>query len=415
MLNGEGGMMNEAGVLIGSAAVFVYAMLAKRLSGWIVTPPLFFLGLGWALSDAGLIHLEGAELGLHVLAEITLVILLFSDASMIDAQTLRRGFVWPERMLILGLPLTMMLGTIVALLLLPGWTIWEAALIAAILAPTDAALGQAVVTNKAVPERVRRALTVEIGLNDGLALPAVLFFGCIAVGGFHDNIQNSWLVFAAEQIGLGALAGAAIGWLGGKAVRHAAEARLTSETFEGIGALALAGLAYFGSIAIGGNGFLAAFVGGLAFGQATKRRCRFVGEFMEAEGQVLVWLTFLLVGAVLMPMAARHIEPAAILMIFISLVVVRPLAIWLSLWGTDASPKVKAFMGWFGPRGLATVLFALLVVGDLEALVRGEEIVTIAATAVGLSALLHGITAAPAARRFGASVERDKGAVEGAA
>ncbi|MGI9509482.1 MAG: cation:proton antiporter [Geminicoccaceae bacterium] len=405
--------MNEAGILIGSAAVFVYAMLARRLSGWIVTPPLFFLALGWGLDEAGLIHLDGAELGLHVLAETTLVILLFSDAAMIDARALRRRFVWPERMLILGLPLAMVLGTVLALLLLPGWSLWEAALIAAILAPTDAALGQAVVTNKAVPERVRRALTVESGLNDGLALPAVLFFGCIAVGGVHDNIQSSWLVFAAEQIGLGALAGAAIGWLGGKAVQHASETRLTSETFEGIGALALAGLAYFGSVAIDGNGFLAAFVGGLAFGQATKQRSRFVGEFMEAEGQVLVWLTFLLVGAVLMPMAARHIEPVAVFMILMSLFIVRPLAIWLSLWGTDASPKVKVFMGWFGPRGLATVLFALLVVGDLEALVRGEEILTIAAMAVGLSALLHGVTAAPAARRFGKPVGHDEEAAEG--
>jgi len=403
--------MNEVGLLIGSATIFAYAMLARRLSGWIMTPPLFFLALGWGLSEAGLVHLEGAELGLHSLAEITLVILLFSDATMINAGVLRRLLVWPERMLALGLPLAIALGTMIALLLLPGWNLWEAALIAAIMAPTDAALGQAVVTNKAVPERIRTALTVESGLNDGLALPAVLFFGCIAVGDIHDNVQNSWLLFTAQQIGLGALAGAAIGWLGGRAVRHAAETGLTSEISEGIGALALAGIAYFGSIAIGGNGFLAAFVGGLAFGEATKRRCRFVGEFMEAEGQVLVWLTFLLVGAVLMPMAARHIEPIAISMILISLFIVRPLAIWLSLWGTDASPQAKAFMGWFGPRGLATVLFALLVVGEFEALVRGEEILTIAAMAVGLSALLHGITAAPAAKRFGGSMGHDEEAV----
>ena len=289
-----------------------------------------------------------------------------------------------------------------------GWTVWEAALIAAILAPTDAALGQAVVTNEAVPERVRRALNVESGVNDGLALPAVLFFGCLAVGGVHDNVQTSWVLFAAEQIGFGALAGALVGWFGGKMINQAADRNYTSESFEGIGALALAGAAYLGATAIGGNGFLAAFVGGLAFGRATMQRCRFVGEFIETEGQILVWLTFLLVGAVLLPMAIRHVEPAAILMIVISLVAVRPLAIWLSLWRTDASPMVKGFMGWFGPRGLATVLFALLVVGELDLLVRGEEILTIASVAVGISALLHGITAAPAARRFGGAMEQGK-------
>jgi NhaP-type Na+/H+ or K+/H+ antiporter len=280
-------------------------------------------------------------------------------------------------------------------------------LIASILAPTDAALGQAVVTNKAVPERVRRALTVESGVNDGLALPAVLFFGCIAVGGVHDNVQNNWILFALQQIGFGALVGASIGWLGGKAVDRAAEAELTGETFEGIGALALAGLAYFAAIAASGNGFLAAFVAGLAFGQVTKQRCRFVNEFVETEGQVLIWLTFLLVGAALMPMATRHIEPSAVLMIVLSLAIVRPLAIWISLWGTDASSTTKAFMGWFGPRGLATVLFALLIISQLDTLAKGEEILTIASVAVALSALLHGVTAGPAATRFGMRMRQE--------
>jgi NhaP-type Na+/H+ or K+/H+ antiporter len=307
--------MNELGFLIALGAVFAYAAVAKRLSSSILTPPLVFLGIGWALAEVGWAHLEEAEYGLHLLAEITLVILLFSDATMVDFKALRRTFAWPERMLVLGLPLAIIFGTALALLLLPGWTIWEAALIASILAPTDAALGQAVVTNKAVPERVRRALTVESGLNDGLALPAVLFFGCIAVGGIHNNVQSNWLLFALQQIGLGAIVGALIGWLGGKAIDQAMDAGVTGETFEGIGALALAGLAYFAAIAAGGNGFLAAFVAGLAFGQEAKNRCRFVTEFVEAEGQVLIWLTFFLVGAALMPIAVRHIEPSAVLMI----------------------------------------------------------------------------------------------------
>jgi NhaP-type Na+/H+ or K+/H+ antiporter len=365
---------------------------------------MVFLGLGWGMTEAGLFHVEGAEKALHLLAEATLVIVLFSDAAAVDLVALRKRFVWPERMLLIGLPAAMALGTLAGWILLPGWPIWEVALLAAILAPTDAALGQAVVTNPAVPDRVRRALTVESGLNDGLALPAVLFFGCIAVGGVHDNIQTSWLIFAAEQIGLAALSGAAVGWLGGLAMRAASNLRLSTEAFEGVGVLALAGLSYLASTGLGGNGFLAAFVGGLAFGAVMKGRCKFVFEFMETEGQILVLATFLLIGAVLLPEAAAGIEPVAILLILISLFAVRPAAIWLSLWRTDAPPLTKGFLGWFGPRGLATVLFALLVVGQLDALKHGDEILTISAIAVALSAVLHGVSAAPGARWYGGKI-----------
>ncbi len=397
--------MSETGLLIAAVAIFAYALIAGRLSDWILTAPMVFLGLGWGMAEAGLFHGEGAEKVLHLLAEATLVIVLFSDAATVDLVALRKRFVWPERMLLIGLPAAMALGTLAGWILLPDWPIWEVALLAAILAPTDAALGQAVVTNPAVPDRVRRALTVESGLNDGLALPAVLFFGCIAVGGLHDNIQSSWLIFAAEQIGLAALSGAAVGWLGGKAMRAASKLRLSTEAFEGVGVLALAGLSYLASTGLGGNGFLAAFVGGLAFGAVMKGRCKFVFEFMETEGQVLVLATFLLIGAVLLPEAAARIEPVAILLILISLFAVRPAAIWLSLWRTDAPPLTKGFLGWFGPRGLATVLFALLVVGQLGALKHGDEILTISAIAVALSAVLHGVSAAPGARWYGGKIE----------
>ncbi len=397
--------MSETGLLVAAVAIFAYALIARRLSDWILTAPMVFLGLGWGMTEAGLFHVESAEKALHLLAEATLVIVLFSDAAAVDLLALRKRFVWPERMLLIGLPAAMALGTLAGWILLPGWPIWEVALLAAILAPTDAALGQAVVTNPAVPDRVRRALTVESGLNDGLALPAVLFFGCIAVGGVHDNVQTSWLIFAAEQIGLAALSGAAVGWLGGRAMRAASNLRLSTEAFEGVGVLALAGLSYLASTGLGGNGFLAAFVGGLVFGAVMKGRCKFVFEFMETEGQILVLATFLLIGAVLLPEAAARIEPLAILLILISLFAVRPAAIWLSLWRTDATPLTKGFLGWFGPRGLATVLFALLVLGQFDALKHGDEILTIAAIAVALSAVLHGVSAAPGARLYGGKIE----------
>lgn len=392
--------MTELALLSVALVAFAYALIARRLASGILTGPMIFLGLGLGIDQVGLVDLGHAEEALHVLAELTLVIVLFADASMVDLGTLRRRIVWPERMLLGGLPLAMLFGFVVGLVFLPGWPIWEIALLAAILAPTDAALGQAVVTNQAVPERVREGLTVESGMNDGLALPAVLMFGCLAVGGVHDNVQSNWLVFALEQIGFGLLCGALIGAVGAIAIGWAMARKWTSEAFEGIAMLALAGLCYLIADWVGGNGFIAAFVGGLAFGTLMQGRSEYLFEFMETEGQLLVLGTFLLLGASIAPHALANAEPAWLILILLSLFVVRPAAIWLSLCGTDAPPLTKAFMGWFGPRGLATALFALLVVGQLPGMEKSEEILSISVLAVLISAVLHGVTAAPGARWF---------------
>lgn len=400
--------MTEFALLAVAVAAFAYSLIARRLANGVLTGPMIFLGLGLAIDQAGLVNLGHAEAALHTLAELTLAIVLFADASMVNLNALRRRIVWPERMLLGGLPLAILFGFCTGLILLPDWPVWELALLAAILAPTDAALGQAVVTNEAVPERVREGLTVESGVNDGMALPAVLMFGCLAVGGVHDNVQSNWLLFALEQIGFGLLAGASIGAAGAIALGQAKDRRWTSEAFEGIAILALAGLCYLAAIEIGGNGFISAFVGGVAFGTLMTGRATFLFEFMETEGQLLVLGTFLLLGASIAPIALTGVEPAWIILILLSLFVVRPAAIWLSLWRTDASPLVKGFMGWFGPRGLATALFALLVVGQLPGMEKSEEILSISVLAVLISAVLHGVTAAPGARWFARKLEQSE-------
>jgi NhaP-type Na+/H+ or K+/H+ antiporter len=380
-----------------------YALVAKRLSSTIVTAPMIFLGLGvmFALSD--LITPQTGEALLHPVAEVTLVILLFLDAAQTDFAALRQRFVWPVRMLMIGLPLAIVFGTIAGALFFPDWPIVAVALAAAILAPTDAALGQAVVTNEAVPIRPRRALTVESGLNDGLALPAVLFFAALAAAsGAQDSAQ--WLVFGAKQILLGPLAGIVVGSLGGWALLRAKSAGSTSDVYEGVGALAMAGTAYLGAVLIGGNGFIAAFVAGLAFGMVVKGACKFVYEFTESEGQLLTWASFFLLGATLVPDAVAHLTMPMLGLILVSLFIVRPLAIWVSLLGTDAHRTTKAFFGWFGPRGLATALFALLVMEDLPHAL-GEDILHLAINTVWISAILHGITAAPGARWYGAKTK----------
>ncbi|MFT4708502.1 MAG: NhaP-type Na+/H+ or K+/H+ antiporter [Reinekea sp.] len=381
-----------------------YALVAKRLSSTIVTAPMIFLSLGVTFSVSGLITPETGETFLHPVAEVTLIVLLFLDAAQTDFAALKRRFVWPVRMLVIGLPLAIAFGVIAGALFFPDWPIFAVALAAAILAPTDAALGQAVVTNEAVPIRPRRALTVESGLNDGLALPAVLFFAALAAA---SEAQDSaeWLIYGAKQILLGPLAGAIVGFIGGWAFLRAKSAGSTSDIYEGVGALALAGSAYLGAVLIGGNGFISAFVAGLAFGMVIKGACKFVYEFTESEGQLLTWSAFFLLGATLVPDAIVHLTLPMLGLILVSLFIVRPLAIWVSLFGTDAHGTTKMFFGWFGPRGLATALFALLAMENLPHAL-GQDILHLAINAVWISAILHGVTAAPGARWYGAKTKQ---------
>lgn len=387
------------GFLIVCMVTAGYSMIARRLASSILTAPMLFIFVGVVLSLTGLLSAHDMEVLLHPVAEIALVILLFLDAAQIDLRALRKSHVWPTRMLLIGLPMSVALGALSGLILFPAWPFAAIALVAAILAPTDAALGQAVVTNPHVPVRPRRALTVESGLNDGLALPVILFFASITAAESTAN-GGAWLVFGAKQIVLGPLIGAGIGALGGWVLLRAKAHATTSEIYEGVGALALAGSAYLAAVQLGGNGFIAAFAAGLAFGGIVKDACKFIFEFTESEGQLLSWAAFLLLGAALVPEAIAHLTWPMFALIVLSLFVVRPIAIWVSLIGTDAPPLTRLFFGWFGPRGLATALFALLVVEQIPH-EFGEQILHIAVNAVWISALLHGLSAAPAAKWFG--------------
>ncbi len=390
------------GLLLLALFTVAFSMVANRLSSTVLTAPMLFIGFGLLLSETGLMSREGAEGTLHVVAEITLIVLLFLDAAQIDLATLRKRHVWPVRMLVIGLPLSLLLGTLALALLLPGWPIFAVALVAAILAPTDAALGQAVVSNPNVPERPRRALTVESGLNDGLALPAVLLFASLAAESM-DRSNAEWLAFGAKQILLGPLAGIIAGTVGGVILLWAKHRNATADTFEGVGAIALAGASYLGATLIDGNGFIAAFVAGLCFGNVVRGQCKFIYEFTESEGQLLSWGAFFLLGLALVPEALRHLDLRTLAIIALSLVIIRPLAIWIALIGTDASPVTRLFFGWFGPCGLATALFALLVVPKIDHALA-EPILLLAVNAVWISALVHGLSAAPGARWYAARV-----------
>ena len=393
--------MDLTSVAVIAVGLLAFSLISGRLRGTVLTAPLVFVVFGYVIGAGGfgVAEIDPGHGAIHLIAEVTLILVLFSDAARMDLMRLRLDHNLPLRMLVVGLPLAIILGTLVASGLFPEFSLWEAALLAAILAPTDAALGQSVVSDRAVPVRIRQTINVESGLNDGIALPAVLLFAALA--STHDAANASaWIRFGLLQLTLGPLAGVVLGYIGARALDTAAERGWSSTSFQGIGILSLAILTFAVAELIGGNGFIAAFVGGLVFGSALKHPCSFLYEFMETEGELLILITFLVFGAVLLPEAIEHLNGATILYAVLSLTVIRMVPIALSLIGTGIRLPTSLFLGWFGPRGLASILFALLILEEAN-VVRGSEVVSITVVTVGLSVLLHGVTAAPFAKIYG--------------
>ena len=399
--------MDVIAILSITLALVSYGLISRKIEGSILTGPILFAAFGLAAGPAalGLIPLEIGNEALHLLAEVTLILVLFSDAANIDLAQLRRDHNLPVRMLLVGMPLTIILGTVAAWLLFDGFGIWEAALLAAILAPTDAALGQAVVSNRLVPVRIRQALNVESGLNDGIALPFVLIFAALASAMQAETDATEWLTFGAKQVVFGPLAGIALGYVGAKLVSWCHRRQWMTEGAEGMIALGLA----FGAFALAevvlGNGFIAAFVAGLTFGNTLQHKCQFLYDFAEEEGQILILLTFAAFGAAMIPQAIGTVTADHILFGILALTVLRMLPIHLSLVGTGIKPVTSAFLGWFGPRGLASILFVLLVLEESE-MANESSLFAIVIVTVTLSIALHGMTAGPAARWYGLMSQR---------
>ncbi|MEM9598314.1 MAG: cation:proton antiporter [Acidobacteriota bacterium] len=379
-----------------AAAVLGFGLISGRAEKSIFTPPIVFVALGAVAALLGGVHLHVDEHLIHTLAEITLVLVLFTDASRIDLRSLRREHDLPVRLLLVGMPLTILFGAAVAVGLFPHLTLWEAALLAAVLAPTDAALGQAVVSSPKVPVRIRQTLNVESGLNDGIALPLVLLM-MSACASAVDGLGGAeyWLRFAALQVTLGPLVGWLVGWVGGKAVERATKAGWMNHAFQHLASLALALMAYAGAEWVGGNGFIAAFIAGLTLGNTCRQLCACLIDFAEAEGQLLTLLVFLVFGAVLLPEALGHLagwQPWVYGIL--ALTVIRMLPVALSLVGKGLRPATVLFLGWFGPRGIASILFGLVVV-ERSGLSHRSDLFAIVVVTVLLSVVLHGITAHP--------------------
>ncbi len=384
-----------------------FASLSHRLEGSILTLPMFFTAFGWLIGRGGaeLVPMSAEHEIIHTIAEITLVLVLFSDASRICFGELTKSYTIPARMLLVGMPLTILLGTLLAHWVSPDKPWALALLLAAILTPTDAALGQTVVTSASVPPHLRQGINVESGLNDGLALPIVIITALLMarlsgvdVTGVPDNL----FVFSLMQLTLGPLAGIVTGYVFAKTLDAAIDRKLITHVFQGVYFLCVAFLAFTLAELIGGNGFISAFVGGFVFGNVMRNSRNFISEFMEGEGQLLTILTFIIFGAVMVPIGFEHATWKTVVLAVGFLSVVRMLPIFLSLWGQGLSVYEKLFLGWFGPRGLASILFALLIVKRFP--VPGtEELLACVVLTVTLSIVLHGVTAKPMSERFGHS------------
>ena len=379
-----------------------FAAISGRVDGTWITAPMIFTaaGLVFGVEALGLVDPSATGVSVKVLAEATLAVVLFSDASRIDLSALRRTLGIPARLLGIGLPLTIFAGFVVAVALLGDLAWPEALVLAIILAPTDAALGQTVVTSPRLPVRVRQSLNVESGLNDGICVP--LFFIALAVAlaeeGAIGNGAAAELVL--EKIGYGVLGGVVAGTAAAAVVVQAGGRRFIDATWLQIVPLAGALLGFGLAEAIGGSGFIAAFVGGMVFGGLRRHRGGDVSYLMEQTGAVLAAVTFVVFGAILLGPALRDLTWQIAFYAVLSLTLVRMVPVAVAMLGTSARRPTVAFLGWFGPRGAASIVFALLLLEEERGLPNEDLILATVFATVGLSVLAHGTTAAPLAKRY---------------
>jgi sodium/hydrogen antiporter len=389
--------VSVADLAIVAVLVFGWGTLSARLERFDVTAPITFVLAGLLLTHWPLAFLSvtpSKEL-IKTLAEFTLALVLFSDASRVGLHELRADSGLYLRLLGVALPLTIALGTVLALAL-AGTGIWLALLVGAALAPTDAALGAGMMANPLVPARIRRLINVESGLNDGIATPFVSVALAGAAGG---HAAGHGPAAAVAELAVGVLVGVAVGGVGGLLVNAARRRGWAAEGFGGAAVLGLAVCAYASAVAVSGNGFIAAFVAGLAFGSAGGRRGEPLVPFVEETGalvSLLVWLAF---GAVELVPAVESLTWQMVLYAILSLTVVRMVPVLAALTGARLDWATSLLVAWFGPRGLASVVFALLALEELGRPAAGRAVAVITVTVV-LSIVAHGATAEPLARRY---------------
>jgi NhaP-type Na+/H+ or K+/H+ antiporter len=385
-----------------AAAVLLVAGVSRRLTGTPVTAAMAFVVVGVLVGPLVIDEVTVSPTGATVrtLAEATLAIVLFTDASRIRLRALRAVYAVPLRLLTIGLPLTIGLGALLAAVLFDTLNAAEAFVLAVVLAPTDAALGEAVVTERRLPSRIRLGLNVESGLNDGICVPLLLI--ALAAADVEDKVTSGHhaITVVLEEVGYGIVGGVAAGVVAAAVVANGCRRRqLIEDSWLQVIPLAGAALAYGTSAGLGGSGFIAAFLAGGIFGALVREESEQGAPLGEELGALLGGVTFLVFGAALLGPALEELTWQIVLYAVLSLTVVRIVPVAIAMLGTGASRQTVAFLGWFGPRGLASIVFAVIVVQESQ-LTNTTTILLAAYLTVGLSVLAHGITAAPLAARY---------------
>lgn len=392
--------MSEWAVVFVAVSVVGWALVQRRASSTAVTGPMVFVALGLLVGSEGFglidIGSGSASSVVDTVLEGTLALLLYTDAAALHPSSWRKDVSLPARLLGIGLPLTIGAGWLIAVLLFDGLSGWEAAIVAAMIAPTDAALGKAVISNPRVPERIRTGLDVESGLNDGVSLPFILLFMGFAGKGFSgDGIVSTFVdaIGVAVAVGVGVAVVAA--WL----LSRASRSRWMGSTWSQIALAAVAVITFAVADQLGGSGFIACFAGGLTYGERVRGRLLANEAFTDDLGAVLTQISFLLVGAVVIGPAVAESTWQVWVMAALALTIARIGPVALALIGTGMRWPTVAYIGWFGPRGLATIVFSVLVVEEAD-LPGTDTIITIAAITVLMSVYAHGLTASAGASRY---------------
>jgi NhaP-type Na+/H+ or K+/H+ antiporter len=382
-----------------AALLFAYSLISEKVERLSLSGPIVFVAVGVVLGPLGLdwfnpsVHFGNGKL----LIDLTLALFLFVDAASANLGVLRENWRIPGRMLLLGLPVTMVLGAILAKILFPEFSVYEAAILGVMLAATDAALGKAVVTNQGVPAHLREGLSAESGLNDGLAVPFLLLFIALEQGSAVRG-EGVALELLAEEVGIGLAVGVVLSLIAAKVVRFAREADWLGHVWQRMSVPALAILIFAVAQGLHGSGYIAAFVGGLCFRAAMKENVHAMLLPAEGVGEVLAMMAWVLFAMMLLPAALPHVGWSEVIYAVLSLTIIRMMPIVISLTGTGESMASKTFLAWFGPRGLASLAFATIVWS--EQIPEAGTLVAVTILTVGISLVVHGVTARPFASRL---------------
>ncbi len=393
--------MNYQHFAILCSFILVYSLFTKRIEKLPVSGPILYVLFGFLAGPLvfNLFDIEINDESIKTLAELALALTLFNDASKTNLNVLEHNILIPTRLLLIGLPLTIVMG------ILSGWLVFqtfswiELAILATILAPTDAALGKQVIANKNVPSKIREGLNVESGLNDGICIPVILLLIAIFT---EEHITDVTIGFGfgllAKEIGIGIIVGLVITFLGDKLIRTSTKHGWIEKSWQPIFIISLAFSCFVIAQLLGGSGFIACFIGGMLFGKINKSRKLKLLEASEGSGEILSLITWIIFGSVVVSTYLENFTISVVIYAILSLTLVRIIPVLLSLTKTGLPFKERLFMGWFGPRGLASVVFAIMVLEvDLPNI---DTILITAICTILFSILAHGFSANPLIKKL---------------